>query len=76
MTERNSPKLMLAARVSGDLVDRVQMAAAQRFQGNEAMLLREAVELYLDLRDALGFDFDRVTQPMRAGERELVAVAS
>jgi phage gp37-like protein len=73
MAERDPRKLMLTTRVSGEMVDRVAAASAQRFQGNEAMLLREAVELYLDLRDALGFDFDRVIQPMRAGERELVA---
>jgi hypothetical protein len=47
--------------------------AGRLFQGNEAMLAREALTVYLDLRDALGFDFDRVIQPLR--EREL-AVAS
>lgn len=55
----NDQKPMVFARVSPEVRDRVRREAGQRFQGNESMLVRAAVETYLDLRESLGFDFDR-----------------
>jgi len=53
--------------------ERVRLAAIKHYQGNESILLREAITTYLDLRDTQGLDFDRVIQPMRG--RELVVVS-
>jgi hypothetical protein len=72
--EPRSPSFQVTARLQGDLAERATDAAARLFHGNEAMLVREALIVYLDLRDAQGWDFDRVIQPLR--ERELTAVAS
>lgn len=71
--DQNATTFQLTARLSGDLAERTQSAATKLFHGNEAMLAREALTVYLDLRDALGFDFDRVVQPLR--ERESVAAS-
>lgn len=67
-------KRRLNVRVDPDLHDRATSAAERYFEGSEAMLMRQALEIYLDLRDSLGFDFDRVIQPMR--ETDAVALAS
>ena len=66
--------LVVTVRLSGKLGERTTEAAERLFHGYEAMLLREALIVYLDIRDAQGFDFDRVVQPLR--KRDLTAVAS
>lgn len=55
----------LTEQVGGIRVDprfrrRIQTEAARRFGGNEALLMREATRLYLDLRDHLGPRFELV----------------
>lgn len=67
MDQRTS-SYQVTARLSGGLAERTEEAAARLFQGKEAMLIREALTVYLDLRDALGFDFDRTIQPLRGRE--------
>ena len=62
--------LMVTTRLAGDLAARTESAAARWFQGNEAMLTREALIVYLRLRDALGYDFDREIDRL-TGECEL-----
>lgn len=66
MAERDGPNPQVNTRVSPVLFERVSSAAAVRFQGNQGMLVREALELYLDLRDRHGFDFDRVMHELRS----------
>lgn len=68
--------LVVTVRLTGDLADRAGAAAARLFHGNEAMLLREALAVYLDIRDAQGFDFDRKVQPLRERTEELAEMAS
>lgn len=60
-------------RADPALKDRIEAAAADRFQGIEAMLMRDAIEMYLDLRDAYGPDFDRIIANLLS-ERELTAI--
>lgn len=57
-------------RLDADLRDRLKADADRRFQGVEAMAARNAIETYLNLRDSLGFDFDREIDRLLAGERE------
>ena len=66
--EPRSFTLMVTTRLTGSLAERTQHAADDLFHGNEAMLAKEALTIYLDLRDALGFDFDRIVQPLRGRE--------
>lgn len=73
MEANKRPKLI--ARIDPDIRDRVRREADQRFQGNESMVARAALETYFDLRDALGFDFERVISDLIAVD-ESVAVAS
>lgn len=67
-------QLMITVRLTGDLAERAEAAAARLFHGNEAMLTRDALAVYLDIRDAQGLRFDMVVQPLR--ERELAEMAS
>lgn len=55
------------------LAQRVRVAADRQFQGKRSMVIREALHVYLDLRDALGYDFDRTIQPLRMREVEVPA---
>jgi predicted DNA-binding protein len=70
---RNKPANPTSVRLDEETRERLRNAAERFFQGNESILLREAVLTYLDLRDAQGLRFDLVIQPLR--ERELAAVS-
>jgi hypothetical protein len=65
------PKLNF--RVDPAFRERVGVAAERDFQGNEAMLMRDALETYLDLRDGLGLQFHMVIEPLRRRTREAKA---
>lgn len=71
--DQNDGAFQVTARLTGPLADRARDAAARFFHDNEAMLTREALMVYLDLRDALGFDFDRTIQPLRKREADVLA---
>lgn len=60
------------ARIEPALRDRLKAEAERRFQGNEAMAAREAIVTYLDLRDSLGFEFERTIDSLRSGDREAI----
>jgi hypothetical protein len=49
----------LNVRVEPALHDRIRLVAEKRFEGNEAMAFRDALETYAELRERLGVDFDR-----------------
>ena len=62
-------KRKLFARVDSSVVDRVKDEAERRFQGNDSMVIREALVTYLDLRDKLGSRYDIVIESL-IGDRE------
>ena len=62
-------KRKLFARVDSSVVDRVKDEAERRFQGNDSMVIREALVTYLDLRDKLGSRYDIVIESL-VGDRE------
>lgn len=61
----------LNVRVEPELHERVRLIAEERFGGVHALVMRDALETYVDLRDALGYDFDRTISELL--KREAVA---
>ncbi len=60
----NKPKIF--ARVDPAFQERLSQLAALRFEGNESMVVRAALELYMDLRDVHGARFDIVVEELRS----------
>lgn len=58
--------------VDADLKSAIAEEAERRFEGNESMLWREAVRLYLDLRQRLGTNFDAAIEDLRERTAERV----
>ena len=73
MERRQRPTEQVCLRFLAGDRERIRLRAEQLFQGKDVMVIRDAVETYLDLRDALGFDFDRIVQPLRVREVEAVS---
>jgi hypothetical protein len=53
-----SKKPLLFARVEPELFDRVRAEADLRYEGNQSLLLRNAMRTYLRLREKLGSGFE------------------
>lgn len=73
MEPKEKPTEQVCIRFTPTERERIRLRAEQVFRGVDVMLIREAVETYLDLREALGYDFDRTIQPLRARELEAVS---
>ncbi len=69
MSER---KPLIFARVEPEFRQRLKREADARFDGNESMVIRVAARDYLDLRDALGPQYE-ATLAIFLGKRERVA---
>lgn len=50
----------LGIRVDADLSDQIKAAASEHFDGNESILARKAITLYIALRRQLGDRFEAV----------------
>ena len=60
----SKPKQMLFARVDDSLREQVRAEAALRFEGNESVLVRDAIRLYLRLRRHLGTAFEPTVESL------------
>jgi hypothetical protein len=52
---------------------RIKAEATQRYSGNESEVIRQALLMYLDLREAHGSRFEIVVEALRGERRETVA---
>lgn len=60
-----SERRMVFARIEPEFRRRVKAEADRRYQGNESMVVRAALEMYLDLREELGPRFEIVVDAFR-----------
>ena len=55
-THPSSPRIW--TRIDPVLAERIKSEADRRFEGNESLVVRDAVRTYLRLRDHLGSQFE------------------
>lgn len=60
-------------RVDDELLARIDQEAKIRYSDNKSMVLRAALELYLDLRASLGNRYEIVTSSLTTQSREHAA---
>lgn len=67
---------MVFARIEPALRDRVKAEANRRFEGNESLVIRDAIRTYLRLRDHLGTAYEATLEEIAPlDEAETAAVA-
>ncbi len=71
----SEPRPVIGVRVEPAFRAEIKAAAIRHHGGNESLLLREAAEVYLELRRKLGVQYEP-TMALLIGEREREAVAS
>lgn len=76
-TRQTTPKpAIIFARVDDALRMQIRAEADRRFEGNESLVVREAVRLYLRLRHHLGPAFEPTLQGIAPVATEPVEVAA
>jgi len=57
--------VLLTTRVAPEVASRLQVQANKESEGNRSMLVRSAVNLYVELRDLYGARFEIVVEELR-----------
>lgn len=55
----------VSSRLEPDVFERVQREAATRFFGNESMVVRSGIDLYLELREGFGSRYELILAELR-----------
>lgn len=55
----------VSSRLDPDVFRRLQHEAQNRFFGNESMVVRSGVDLYLELREGFGTRYESVVEELR-----------
>lgn len=72
----NPPTVRIFARVDPLLRERVKTEANRRFEGNESLVVRDAVRTYLRLRDHLGTRFEETLDEIAPRDGDVTGAAA
>lgn len=59
------PFVLISARVAPAVASRLQLQADKKSEGNRSMLVRSAVNLYVELSDLYGARFEIIVEELR-----------